>query len=299
MSASQPLYAICLMVASMAAFAATDMFMKFATQTIPAAEVILITAAGGATFFAILVRANGQPLLSPMIFSRGILLRNMAEVFGSVCMVSAIALAPLSLVVAINQSTPLIATVGAALLLGERVGPTRWLAIGVGFCGVLMILRPDSVSVTAGVLYSLGAAFGMAARDICTRLIPAEATTPQVSAWGLAALIPFSAALLAITGGAVIPDGRETFMLAGATISLIVAYYAVTAAIRCADVSLVIPYRYFRILFSLAIAVTIFGERPEFLTLAGAATVVGSGLFILRRERRSVQLSTASRRFRS
>ena len=99
-------------------------------------------------------------------------------------MVSALALAPLSLVVAINQSTPLIATACAAALLGESVGPRRWFAIGVGFCGVMLILGPQDVAVTAGVLFSVGAAFGMAARDVFTRLVPDEATTLQVSLWG-------------------------------------------------------------------------------------------------------------------
>ena len=299
MSVRQPLHSIVLMIVSMAAFAATDMFIKFATQTIPVAEVIFITALGGTVFFAVLVRAAGQPLFSPLILSRGIMLRNMAEIFGSVCMVSALALTPLSLVVAINQSTPLIATVCAALLLGERVGPRRWFAIAVGFCGVLLILRPDNVSMTTGVLLSIGAAFGMAARDVCTRLVPDEATTPQVSAWGLGVLIPVSIFMMALTGNAVLPNGREAVMLAGATISIIVAYYTIIAAVRHADVSLVIPYRYSRILFALAIAIIVFGERPGILTLAGAAIVVGSGLFILRRERQVTQRPGASRRIRS
>ncbi len=285
MNTPRPLRSIGLMVTSMAAFAATDMFIKLATQTVPVAEVILITSAGGTIFFAVLVRAAGERLYSPLIHSRGVILRNVAEVFGSVCMVSALALAPLSLVVAINQSTPLIATVCAALLLGERVGPRRWFAIGVGFCGVMLILGPQDVTVTAGVLLSIGAAFGMAARDVFTRLIPDEATTPQVSLWGLGALVPAGAGLMAVTGGAVLPDGREAVWLAGATVSLIVAYYTITAAVRHADISLVIPYRYFRILFALAIAVTVFGEQPGFTTLAGVAIVVGSGLFVLRRER--------------
>ncbi len=285
MNTPRPLRSIGLMVTSMAAFAATDMFIKLATQTVPVAEVILITSAGGTIFFAVLVRAAGERLYSPLIHSRGVILRNVAEVFGSVCMVSALALAPLSLVVAINQSTPLIATVCAALLLGERVGPRRWFAIGVGFCGVMLILGPQDVTVTAGVLLSIGAAFGMAARDVFTRLIPDEATTPQVSLWGLGALIPAGAGLMAVTGGAVLPDGREAVWLVGATVSLIVAYYTITAAVRHADISLVIPYRYFRILFALAIAVTVFGEQPGFTTLAGVAIVVGSGLFVLRRER--------------
>ncbi len=299
MNAQRPLRAIGLMVASMAAFAATDMFMKFAAQTVPVAEIIFVTSAGGAVFFAALVRMGGQTLVSPLMYSRGILLRNAAEIFGSVCMVSAIALTPLSLVVAINQATPLIATVCAAMLLGEKVGPRRWIAVAVGFCGVLLILGPQDVAMTVGVLFSVGAAFGMAARDICTRLVPGEATTPQVSFWGLGALVPISAALLAVTGGAVLPDGRETIWLAGATVSLIVAYYAVTAAVRCADVSLVIPYRYFRILFSMTIAVTLFGERPGSLTLIGAAVVVGSGLFILKRERQTKLSQSAARHFRS
>jgi len=295
-NAPRSLRAIGLMLTSMAAFAATDMFIKLATQTVPVAEVILITSAGGTIFFAVLVRAAGERLYSPLIHSRGVVLRNLAEVFGTVCMVSALALVPLSLVVAINQSTPLIATACAAALLGESVGPRRWFAIGVGFCGVMLILGPQDVAVTAGVLFSVGAAFGMAARDVFTRLVPDEATTLQVSLWGLGALVPVGAALMAVTESAVLPDGRDAVWLAGATVSLIVAYYTITSAVRHADISLVIPYRYFRILFALAIAVAVFGERPEFTTLAGAAIIVSSGLFVLRRERQVKALPDEARR---
>ncbi len=295
MKAHPPLRAISLMVVSMAAFAATDMFMKFATRTIPPMEVILVTSTGGAIFFAALVRVCGQRIFTPMILSRGIVLRNMAEVLGSFCMVTALALTPLSLVVAINQSTPLIATVCAALLLGEQVGPGRWLAIAVGFFGALLILRPENAALTTGVLLSIGAAFGMAARDTCTRLIPKEATTAQVSLWGLGALIPFSAVVLAVSGEAIFPNGREAIWLMGATISLILAYYTVTAAVRHADVSLVIPYRYFRILFSMTIAVTVLGERPGILTFVGAVIIVGSGLFVLRSERQETPHDNALR----
>ena len=289
MNVHSPLRAIGLMVTSMAAFAATDMFMKFATQSIPATEVILITSAGGALFFGAMVLAGGQPLFPKMFLSRGVMLRNIAEIFGSFCMVTALALTPLSLVVAINQLTPLIATVCAALLLGEQVGPRRWFAIAVGFFGALLILRPENAVMSTGILLSIGAAFGMAARDICTRLVPREATTAQVSFWGLSALVPFSAVFLGASGESVFPDARETIWLVGATVSLILAYYSVTAAVRHADVSMVIPYRYFRILFSMTIAVTVLGERPGLPTLAGAAIIVGSGLFILRRERQTTR----------
>ncbi len=283
MTPSRPLPAIGLMVLAMAAFAVTDMFIKLATQTLPPAEVLLLICAGGAAAFSVILVVARQPLIAPALMSRGVMLRNGAEIAGTTCMIFALALTPISLVAAINQATPLIVTLGAALFLRERVGPRRWLAIFIGLAGVLLMIRPGGSGVTAGVLFSIGSAIFMALRDLATRLVPPAATTLQVATWGIASLVPVGAVLLALTGGGRVPDLTETGLLAAATLALLVAYYALTASVRLAEVSLVIPYRYSRILFALLVGLTVFGERPDMLTLLGAAIVVGSGLFVMLR----------------
>ncbi len=90
---------------------------------------------------------------------------------------------------------------------------------------------------------------------------------------------------LAFTGGLALPDGREAVWLIGAALSSGLAYYAITAAMRIGEASLVTCFRYTRLVFALILAAVVLGDYPDALTLVGASIVIGSGLFVLLRER--------------
>ena len=278
--------AIGLMVAAMAFFTLCDVFIKLSSETISIAQILLVTGLGATATFAALAALAGDSLISPLILAPGVVARNLSEALGTFCIVNALAKAPLSLVAAINQSIPLIVTIGAATILGERVGPRRWTAVLLGLVGVLIILRPSADGMSAGALFAVGSAIGLAGRDVFTRRVPAEATTLQIATWG-SAVVAIIGGAMALGGAAVsVPDLRESAMLLGATVSVICAYYTITASVRLAEVSLVSPFRYTRLIFALILAMTIFRERPDAATLAGAAIVIATGLYIFARESR-------------
>ena len=285
------LVAIGLMVAAMAFFAICDVFVKLSAETVSIAQILLVTGLGATATFATLAAMAGNSPISPLFLAPGVVGRNISEAIGTFCIVTALAKAPLSLVASIHQAVPLIVTIGAATILGERVGPRRWAAVLLGLAGVLIILRPSADGMSAGALFAVGAAIGLAGRDVFTRRVPAEATTFQLAAWGSAAVAIVGAAMA--LGGAPVsmPDLRESALLLGATVSVICAYYSITASIRLAEVSLVSPFRYTRLVFSLILAMTIFRERPYAATLAGAAVVIASGLYIFARESRLARRS--------
>lgn len=278
--------AIGLMVAAMAFFTLCDVFIKLSSETISIAQILLVTGLGATATFAALAVLAGDSLISPLILAPGVVARNLSEALGTFCIVNALAKAPLSLVAAINQSIPLIVTIGAATILGERVGPRRWTAVLLGLAGVLIILRPSADGMSAGALFAVGSAIGLAGRDVFTRRVPAEATTLQIATWG-SAVVAIIGGAMALGGAPVsVPDLRESAMLLGATVSVICAYYTITASVRLAEVSLVSPFRYTRLIFALILAMTIFRERPDAATLAGAAIVIATGLYIFARESR-------------
>lgn len=285
MSGGETLRAIALMVAAMASFALSDLFIKYATRTMPVAEVILYMALLGTLIFAALTRRAGLPVLSPLFFQRTVLMRNTAEVIGATCMLAALASASLSLVASITQAMPLVVTAGAAIFLGHRVGPRRWIAVLVGLAGVLLILRPGALEVSAGALFAIGATLGLGARDVITRLVPPGIANVQLATYAFAVMIPVGLVLVALSPGTDRPGAIETAHVVAATLSAAVAYYAITAAMRIGDVAAVSPFRYTRLLFALLLAMIFLGERPDLLTLVGAAIVIGSGLFVLLRER--------------
>ncbi|MCU4653878.1 DMT family transporter [Roseibacterium sp. SDUM158016] len=272
------------MTLAMLAFALTDMFIKLTVDRLPVGEVLMVFGIGGALVFGIAARAQGARLLSPMLWSGPVMARNASEIVGTVCFTLALSQIELSLLSAVIQANPLLVTLGAALFFGEKVGWRRWLAIGIGLLGVLVIIRPGVSGFEPATLWALGAVIGLAGRDLATRPIPREVSTLLLGAWGFGAVTLSGAVLLAISGGAAMPDRTEGFQLLGALLCALVAYYSITAAMRVGEVAAVTPFRYTRLVFAFTIAALVFGERPDHWTLVGAAIVIATGLYTFWRE---------------
>ena len=275
-----------LMIAAMAGFAVEDMFLKFAARQLPVGQILMIFGAGGMIGFTILAKAQGARLLTPALLSPSIFGRAGFEVMGRLFYTLAIALTPLSSASAILQATPLVVVAGAALIFGETVGWRRWSAISVGFLGVLVILRPGLEGFTPLSILAVLGMLGFAGRDLATRAAPKTISNLTLGVYGFAILVPTGAALLAWTGGAVWPSGFTTLALAAATAFGVAGYYALTAAMRVGEVSLVTPFRYTRLLFALILGAVFFAERPDAATLIGSGIIVGSGIYTLLRGRR-------------
>lgn len=275
------------MTAAMAGFAVEDMLLKAAARELPVGEILIIFGSLGAVAFAGLARRRGERVLHPALMTRPLLLRAGFESAGRLFYTLAIALTPLSSASAILQATPLVVVAGAALLLGERVGWRRWLAIGLGFLGVLIILRPGLEAFTALSLLAVLGTLGFAGRDLATRAAPPALSNFQLGTWGFAAMVPPGALLLATSGGAALPSPAATALLLAATAVGVGAYFALTVAMRTGEVAAVTPFRYTRLVFAMALGTLVFAERPDAATLAGAALVVATGLYTLWRSARA------------
>jgi drug/metabolite transporter (DMT)-like permease len=278
--------AAALMVASMAFFAVEDLFLKRSAEALPPGQVLALTGAAGACVFWALAAGQRQPVLS-MEAVRGVaLVRTLSEAAAAVLYILALALAPLTMTSALLQASPLVVVAGAALFLGERVGWRRWASILVGFLGVLVILKPWDAAFDPTGLLTVACVFVLAGRDLATRVMPARIGTFQVATWAYLGLVPSGVLLMAGMGQAFVwPTPGQWAGLGGALVAGLFGYYAVVAAMRLGEVSVVAPYRYTRLVFALVIAMIFLGERPEGSTLLGAALVVGSGLYAFARER--------------
>ena len=210
------------------------------------------------------------------------LIRSAFEVTGRLFYGLAITLTALSTTSAILQATPLVVVAGAALVFGERIGWQRWLAVLAGFLGVLVILRPGADFAALSLLAVVGL-LGFAGRDLATRAAPKGLSNRQLGALGFAMFATAGAILLAITGGAKVPDPATVALLAGGIVFGTLGYHALTYAMRTGEVGAVTPFRYTRLVFALILAMALFGEAPDLATWTGAGLVVGSGLFALTR----------------
>ena len=285
------LRAIALMVLSMAGFAIEDMLIKIIALEMPTGQFLILIGAGGALIFTAMSRRQGQAVLSADFLRPSIIIRNLGEVIGTLGFVTALVLTPLSSASAILQATPLAVTLGAALFLGEAVGWRRWSAILIGFCGVIAVIRPGLDGFEPASLFAVLGVIGLATRDVATRAAPARISSAVLSAHGFAMLVPAGALLLCISGGATAPSALGYGLLLAALAIGVSAYYALTLAMRLGDVAVVTPFRYVRLVFALAIGVTVFNEQPDAWTLIGAAIIILSGLYTFFRER---QLSRKS-----
>ncbi|WP_298679026.1 DMT family transporter [uncultured Lentibacter sp.] len=274
------------MVAAMAAFALEDSLFKAATQTIPISTALLCFGSLGFALFAARSALLGEPVFHPACFKPTMLVRSAFELMGRLFFALALAYAPLASTSAILQSAPIFVTLGAIFVFGEAVGWRRWLAMGVGFAGVLLIIRPGFESFAITSLYALLATIGFAGRDLATRASPPAMSTAQLGSLGFAVLLMAGLVVsLFETAPTRLPDPASLALTAGAACVGVLAYAALTRAMRVGDIGFVAPYRYTRLLFALVIAFTVFGERPDGLTLLGALVIVLSGAYSFARAR--------------
>ncbi len=276
-----------LMTLAMLGFAFEDMLIKFIADDLPPWQIILLIGAGGALVFALLVISRGEALLSRDILTPAIILRNVAEMVGTIGFVSALALAPLSLASAILQAAPLVVTLGAAVLLKETVGWRRWSAVIIGFVGVLMVIQPGFDGFDPNALLAVIGVLGLGLRDLAIRRVSPAVSSFQLSFLGFFSLVPAGLILAAITGqAAVVPSSTDWVMLAASVALGVCAYFSIVLATRIGEVSFVTPFRYSRMLFALLIGTFVFSETLNALMLAGTALIVASGVYTLLRERK-------------
>lgn len=276
-----------LMALAMAGFAVEDMFIKLLADALPVGQILLMLGLGGSVAFATVAIRKGQKVYSPALLSRAVLMRNLSEMIGTVGFVLGFVLASLATASAILQAAPLVVTLGAVAFLGEKVGWRRWSAIVIGFCGVLLIVRPGMAGFEPASLFAVVGVLGLAGRDLATRVVPRSISSYQLSAWAFAMMVPSGIFLMLVMREApVMPDLVQTASILSALGIGVLAYYAIVAAMRMGELSFVTPFRYTRMLFALVIAILVFGERPDALTLVGAAIIVAAGLFTLWREKK-------------
>lgn len=269
------------MTAAMAGFAVEDALLKQISRTVPVGEVTALFGLCGVVVFALLALRAGHAPLPRAALTRTMAVRAGFEVVGRLFYALAVALTPISTASAILQATPLLVVLGAALLFGERVTAGRWALILTGFLGVLVILRPGLAGFSPMSLLALIAMAGFAGRDLATRAAPLGLSNAQLGVAGYVMLLLSGLIILAVTGGAVLPDARAGLLLTLGAAFSIAAYAALTNAMRSGEVAVVTPFRYTRLLFAMVLGVTFFAERPDSATLIGAAIIVGCGVVLL------------------
>lgn len=284
---NQNLRAAAILTLAMALFAMEDAFIKTLAVELPFSQVLAMIGVGGLIVFGGQMWLRGERFWTRDLLAPAVVLRNVAEAVEAVALVIALGLVDLSTTSAILQAIPLFITLGAAIWLKERISWRRGAAIALGLVGVLMILRPGLEGFQPAALWAVLAAAALAARDLATRRAPRGMGSAQLSTSAFAAMLLGAVAMaLAMGERPVMPDATQAALALGCVTMTVTGYMLLVRATRIGEASALAPVRYTRLVFVLILAVGVFGERLDALTIAGAVLIVGSGSYTLWREAR-------------
>ncbi|GGD86758.1 membrane protein [Aureimonas endophytica] len=283
-SASGNLRACLFMLVAMAGFVVNDTCTKLAIADVTAPQIMAIRSLFTVALLLAVAGLRGE-LHSPRRLAHPVLaLRTLADIGATITYIVALGHMPLANASAIFQALPLVMTIGAALFFGEPVGWRRWLAIAVGFVGVVVIVRPGAEGFTVYSILVLLCVLCSAARDLLTRRLPGRMPSLLISAV-TAGAVSVSGWLLTPAWGWQPVLARDYAIFATASVAIAVGYVCVVEAMRCGDIGFVSPFRYAILVFAIGMGLLVFGDIPDPTTLLGAAIVVGSGGYSIYRER--------------
>src|SRR5690554_1115550 len=191
---------------------------------------------------------------------------------------------PMTTAYSIVFVSPLLITALAVPLLGEKVGPRRWGAIGVGMLGVLVVLRPtgEGLLSLAG-LALLGAAVCYSFATITVRVLARRDSTEAMVFWFLA-MLAVGAGLLALPGW--VPIRAEDLWVIGLVgVSGALGQVVLTNAFRLGEASQIAPLEYSGLVWVVLMDLWVWGVLPDHMTWVGAGIIVASGIYLLHRER--------------
>ncbi|MGD9913886.1 MAG: DMT family transporter [Rhizobiaceae bacterium] len=263
-------------------FSLLDALAKWLATSFPIGQVILIRSLASLLF------------LSPMILRQGVgdlfrvdrpgvqMMRVVAITIDVFFFYLAVVALPLADVLSFYMAGPIYVAALSHFMLGERIGWRRWLAIGVGFVGVLIILRPTSGVFSFGSLWAIVGSFGFAFAIVFARMLRGTSDTVLVTWQTIGAVLV--AGVLAV--GNWVPATSFDY---GAMVLLglvsCVAHMLITRALKLAPASILAPLHYTLMLWAVVFGWVFFGDVPGWQTLLGAAIVVLAGLFIVHRQK--------------
>jgi drug/metabolite transporter (DMT)-like permease len=250
----------------------------------PLAEVLLfryVFASG--VFWVILFSTSGLLVLAtrrPLDHA----VRCISGVFGLALFYYAITHIPIADATAIAYAAPIFITVFSIFLLGEVIGPRRWIAVILGFVGVLLIARPQAENWDIGTLAALGSAFTGAIVAIWLRKLSSSEKPVSIGIYynGLGSLVCLGWVLLS---GWLTPRVGDIWLLVGFGLGCGLQQWLLTVSFRYAQASLLAPFEYLAMVFAAIVGFVFWHEIPTLTTWLGGAIIAASGLFIFKRQR--------------
>jgi drug/metabolite transporter (DMT)-like permease len=281
------------MVAATIVFAVSSAVSKWLVASYPIGEVLFTRTAVALLTCALFI----LPHIGLAVFRtqrlRHHVLRSVSQGCSQMFLLIAFSLMPLAGATAINFSSPLFATLASALLLKETVGLARWLALLVGFGGVLIVTEPGAGAFQVGALFALANAILYGSVTAGVRGMTTTESAQTLTLYQLALLTAFFALLLPLGWTSPTPVDDAWIVFNG--VSNAVGQYWWTRALHLAPASAVAPFNYLSLIWASILGFAIWGDVPTVSLVIGSAIVVASGLFLFWRESNARQAKLPAR----
>ncbi|HET7810219.1 MAG TPA: DMT family transporter [Steroidobacteraceae bacterium] len=275
------------MLVGVASFAFMDAGLKLLTAHYPAAQVAALRGlAALPVVFAWALYSGGVGQLVrvrwPLHLVRGVM-----AVFMMVTFTFALKSLTLAKAYSIFFIAPLLIALLGILLLGERVRRAQWMAIGVGFIGVLIVLKPEASGPGFGwwgTLAILGTAVGYAVSSVIVKILGRTDSTQSMMFW-MTGMLAIGATAIAWPDWA--PIARQHYaILAGVAVTGAIGQWGITVAFKHAPAASVAPLEYTGLAWVIVIDLAVWSATPSLRTLLGAALIIACGLYLIRYESR-------------
>jgi len=288
--ASDNLRGAILMMVAMAVYVINDALMKLVSAEVSLAQGVFVRGVVASALMLAFAYYKGH-LFYPVSWAevKTILLRAGAEISATFCYLTALFNMPLASSTAILQSLPLAVTLAGALFLGEKVGWRRYLAICIGFAGVLIIIRPGGDDFNAYALWAVAAVGFITLRDMLAAKLGRRIPSIFVALFTAIGVTLAAGIVAAFQPWQPLSAGSFAYLGSAATFILI-GYITSVSAMRYGEISFVAPFRYTILVWALLLGVFVFKDYPDFWTMVGTGIVVGTGIFTFYREQRARKL---------
>ncbi len=283
-------------------FTLNDVVMKFLSGDYALHEIVLIRSIVGlGVVLALMAPLSGGWHLLRTRHPGLHLMRAGCVVFANMMFFLGLAAMPLADAVALFFVSPFLITIFSVIFLKETVGARRWSAIGVGLCGVLIVLRPGTTAFQVASLYPVAAAFGYAGLHIMTRYMRETENAVSLTFYIQVTFLVVTVALgLTIGDGKfadqsdpslaflfrawVWPDAADLPLMLLLGVFASVGGYFVSQAYRLGEAALVAPFEYLALPLSILWGILVFGDWPDAVAWMGISLIAGSGLYTVWRE---------------
>lgn len=294
---------IALLVAGIAVFSIQDLILKLLSGAYPLHQAMVLRSLTALPLLLLLVHRDGGlgTLITPG--TRAMILRGVVMFLAYTSYYLALAALPMATTVALYFSAPLFITILSVVILGESVGPRRWVALFAGFAGVLIMVRPGGDLFDWAALLPVIAGLTYAISMISARRLGSSETAPALAFWGNAVFLVAAIAMSAVLGsgawesdahpslafllrGWAMPTAFDLMLMMACGVIAAIGLTLLTQAYRVAESSVVTPFEYTGLLWSVIYGWIFWRDWPVLTDWIGIAIITGAGLYILWREAR-------------